>query len=299
MLSLEPEIATLRPTLGDARADALIARARREVFSVYPELRIAAWGGAMLLATAAGLVLKNNLDRLGPLALSLMIGAAAIACYAWTWFRRARATLVADYVLLLGALLVSADVAFIESQYHLFDEQWKHHLIILAVVHAIGAYAYGSRMLLSLSIAALAGWIGFDRAQDPSTLGIPAFATAIVLIGWREADRRFHGPEFSRTFEHFAANVALFGALAFIPDHGIAGLALTAIIVAMVIAWGFAARHEPFVMYAVVYAVIAVVVYLEQRSPGWKPVLFTLIIALAVAVISLVALHRLFARSRA
>ncbi len=296
MLSLESEIEALRPTLGDARADALIARERREVFSVYPELRIAAWGGAMLVATAAGLVLKNNLDRLGPLALSLMIGAAAIACYAWTWFRRSRATLVDDYVLLLGALLVSADVAFIESQYHLLDEQWKHHLIVLAVVHAIGAYAYGSRMLLSLSIAALASWIGFDRAKNPSTLGIPAFATAIVLIGWREADRRFHGAEFSRTFEHFAANVALFGALTFIDDRELVGLALTAIVVAIVIWWGFATRHEPFVIYAVVYAVIGTIVLIARHSSN---VLFVASISLAVAVISLVALHRLFARGRA
>ena len=74
MLSYEPELEQLRPILGDGAANVLIARERREVFSIYPELRLASWGGVMLLATAAGIVLKNNLDRIGPLALAVLEG---------------------------------------------------------------------------------------------------------------------------------------------------------------------------------------------------------------------------------
>src|SRR4051794_25695690 len=107
MLSLQPEIERHREMLGGGVADVLIARERREVFSLAPEIRIAAWGGAMLIATAVGLFVKNNLDRIGPLALSIGIGIIAVACYAWVWLRRSRASLVDDYVLLLGALLVS------------------------------------------------------------------------------------------------------------------------------------------------------------------------------------------------
>src|SRR6185369_3447295 len=112
MLSYEPELESLRPHLGDRAADVLIARERREVFSIYPELRLASWAGVMLLTTAAGIVLKNNLDRIGPLALAVAMGLAAAACYGWVWWRRSRASLVDDYVLLLGALLLSADVGF-------------------------------------------------------------------------------------------------------------------------------------------------------------------------------------------
>ncbi|HKR64733.1 MAG TPA: hypothetical protein VJZ00_13455 [Thermoanaerobaculia bacterium] len=41
MLSFERELESLRPLLGDRETNALIARERREVFSIYPELRIA------------------------------------------------------------------------------------------------------------------------------------------------------------------------------------------------------------------------------------------------------------------
>src|SRR6185295_18258839 len=135
MLSLHPELESLRPLLGESVTDTLLAHERREVFSLQPELRILAWGGAMLLATAAGIVLKNNLDRIGPLVLALLMGLAAAACYVWVWWRRSRASLADDYVLLLGALLLSGDVAFIETQFHLLGSNWYRHYLLLAVVH--------------------------------------------------------------------------------------------------------------------------------------------------------------------
>ena len=298
MLSLEPELQSLRPILGDARADALIARERREIFSVYPELRIAAWLGATLLAAAAGVLLKDNLERLGPLALAILIGVAAAACYAWAWFRRARASVVDDYVLLLGALLVSADVAFIESQFHLFDGAWKRHLLILAAVHAAAAYAYGSRMVLSLSIMALAGYVGVDRTADAKELAVPAFVTAALLVAWREIDRRWRGHEFSRTFEHFAANIALFGGLALLDRDELLGCAVTVAIAALVVWWGFRTKHEPFVLYAVVYAVIAVDAWVIDQLPGTKSILLVIVLSIVASIVTLLALHARFKEVR-
>ena len=299
MLSLESELESLRPLLGDARTNALIARERREVFSVYPELRIAAWLGAALLAAAAGILLSKNLERIGPLALAILIAVAAAACYVWTWLRRARASVVDDYILLLGALLVSADVAFVEAQFHLFDGAWKRHLFILAVVHAIGAYAYGSRMLLSFSIVALAGWIGFDDDRSYRELWIPALITAAVLIVWREVDRRWRGPAFSRTFEHFAANIALAGAFTRLVDDEVVGGLLTLAIAAAVIAWGFRTRSEPFVLYGFVYAVIAVdALLIELLFSGETAALLVIIVSMIASIAALIALHTRFRESR-
>jgi len=192
MLSFEPELERLRPLLGHATADALIARERREVFSIQPELRICAWAGAMLLASAAALVLKNNLERIGPLALALMMAVAASACYAFVWRRRARASLVDEYVLLLGALLVSADLAFIENQFDLFGPAGHRHFALLAVVHGAGAYAYRSRTLLTLALAAVAAWLGVSGTggwpTHPTDFALRAFGAARLRRGRRRAD---------------------------------------------------------------------------------------------------------------
>lgn len=305
MLSFEHEISRLRGTLGDRATDLLIARERREVFSLFPELRIAGWAGAMLIATAAGIVLKNNLDRIGPLALAVLMGLAAAACYAWVWWHRARASLVDDFVLLLGALLLSTDAGFIETQFHLLGEDWHRHFLLLAIVHGVAAYAYKSRMVLSLSITALAAWLGieqksFEAYDDPIAFAVRATICAGVLLAWRAVNRV---EEFAPLFEHFAANLLLSAGVALMIESETRTIAsvLTIVVAAVVIAWGFRTRRESFVLYAFVYAVIAVDVLLGRMIGGEnEEVLFALMVVSAIgAVVALIAIHSRFKDLRA
>jgi len=295
MLSLEPELERLRPLIGNATADALIARERRDVFSVHPELRILAWGGAMLLATAAGLILKNNYDRIGPIAIAALMGVAAAACYVWIWRRRAGQSLVDDYVLLLGGLLLSADVAFVESQFHLFGDKWYRQFLIVAVVHAAGAYAYRSRVLLSLSIAALAAWLGVSRqwwwGGSAAEYSLRAFTCAAILIMWRVANRV---AEFAAVFEHFAANLAFGAAFALMFEKRwlVAGCLLAIAFSIAVIAWGVRTRREAFVLYAFLYGFIAADVLLVDAVDDTGLGLLIVIVSTIVAIPSLLAIHR-------
>lgn len=299
MLSLQPELERLRPLLGDAAAATLIARERREVFSLYAELRVLAWGGAMLLAAAGGLVLKNNLDRIGPIALAAMMGIVAVACYAFVWWRRERASLADDFVLLLGALLVSADVAFIESQFHLLGEAWYRHFLILAVVHGTGAYVFGSRMLLSLAITAFAGWLGVRTGAmfDNPALAVRAFGCAVLLILARIANRK---REFDETYEHFAAVFALLGGLTLTFDSGwhFAGCLITVAIAAAIVWWGFRTKREPFVLYAFLAGVIAMNVVLIELLGGAAGFFF-IILSTIGSIAVLFVLHTRFKEGRA
>lgn len=298
MLSYEPELDELRPLLGDAATDTLIARERREVFSLHPEVRILSWGGAMLVATAAGLVLKNHLDEIGPLALSMLMGLAAAGCYAFVWSRRTRATLVHDYVLLLGALLISADAAFIETQFHLFGTAWHRHFLILAVVHGVTAYLFRSRIVLSLAMTSIAGWLGvrehpFGQAIEYATR---SFACAALLLSWRAIHVHFDSHrerDFAPSFEHFAANVAFVGciSLLFENDTQVIGALLMLVVAAAVIAWGIRVRRELFVLYAVLYAVIGVDALVDAivREQVLTFLFFT--ISAIGAIVALFAIH--------
>ena len=298
MLSLEPEIEGLRPHLGSA-ADALIARERRAVFSIHPELRLCAWAGAMLIAIAAGMLLKNNLERLGPTVLALLIGAAACACYAWAWWHRGRASLIDDYVVLLGALLLSADVAFIEAQFHLLGPAWHRHFLAVAILHGIAAYAFGSRSVLALSIAALAAWLGIEQGRlasielEPPEFAARAFATALLILAWRFANRR---EDFGPVFEHFAANLALAGALAltFHDPTRVVGTAVTLGVASVVIAWGFRTGREWFVLYAVLYAIVAIDALLLEWFGTGELAMLIVFVSLIGAIAILFAIHRRF-----
>jgi hypothetical protein len=307
MLSLETEIEHYRDVLGGAAADLLVARARRDVFSLAPEIRIAAWGGAMLIATAAGLFVKNNYDRIGPLALSLAIGVFAIACYAWVWRRRARAGLVDDYVLLLGALLVSADVGLIESQWHFLDAQWPRHFLLLAVAHGLAAYLYDSKALLSLSITALAAWLGLERrsadvifSSEAARTAPRAFLCATIVIAWRLVHWRWKSTRrFERVFEHFASLLALLGGIALMMAGGTTGVGvlITIIVAAVVMYWGFHVKSEPFVLYGFLAAAIAVDVFLlETLNPPDQLTFLIIAASMIAAIAALIGIHARFRR---
>jgi hypothetical protein len=303
MLSFESELERLRPLLPAGTADALVASERREVFSVHPELRICAWAGAMLLATAAGFVLKNNLERIGPLALAALLGAAAIACYAFVWFRRGRASLADDYVLLLGALLISADAAFIESQFHLFGAAWYRHFLVLAVLHGAAAYLYRSRTLLTLSVAAMASWLGVQQTPFPvfggaRQMSLRVLACACLVLMWRAVNRR---AEFQPTLEHFAFNFIVLTPFVLMFDDGlrILGCVLTIIAAAIVIHLGFRLRRESVALYAFVYAVIAVDVLLIDLVGDGVFAAFVVVLSMIGAIGALFAIHSRFRELRA
>jgi hypothetical protein len=294
MFSLSPELERLRPQHGDARTNALLARERREIFSIHPELRIAAWAGVMLLASAAGVLLKNNLERIGPLALAIALTVVAGACYAFVAWHRNRATLLDDYVLLLGALLISADVAFIESQFHVLGDQWRLHLLLVALLHGVTAYIYRSRVVLSLAITSLAAWINADpRFGRPREYAIGAYLMVATLLVWHELDRRFAKTEFGRTLEHFAANFALLGSLMLIDRDTTFGCLVTMVIAAAVIAWGFRSRSEWFVLYAFLYAVIALNILIITTL---KLEALSFLLVLVSIVGSIIALFRIHAK---
>ncbi len=270
MLSLEPELTTLRDSsaLDDATAARLIAVERREVVSIYPELRMLTWAGVMLIMAGIGLYISKHLDDIGPLAIASGIGIASIACYVWAFWKRGRvASLVDDYVLLLAALLASACIGYVEYHYHLLGANWSRHFLFLAVLHAVTAYFFGSRLVLSLAVASLASWLGIERRTFDAIFDAPvataerAFVCAALVIGWRVVDKvARRETTFSSLFDHSAANLAFWGGLTLAVHHDtrFEGCAITIVLAVASMVYGFRAREGTFVIYAWVYGTIAV-----------------------------------------
>lgn len=288
----------MRDALSTRAIDFLLTRERREHFSVHPEVRICAWLGAMLLATAAGIVLKNNFERIGPIGIAALVAILAAGCYVWTWRRRTRSSIADDSVLLLGALLLSADVAFIESQFHLLGDAWYRHFLIVAVAHGIGAYLYNSRALLTLSIVALAAWMGIEQSTfhriDAQEFSLRCIGMASLLGIWWRVNRR---SEFTSTLELFFANFLLlaFFANMFEERTRLFGCGMTIVSAMMVMRWGFRTRRESFVLFAFVYAVIAVDVLLVDLFSGQDAVVFlVLLVSSIAAIIALIFIHARF-----
>jgi hypothetical protein len=302
MHTLEPELRTLHAAgaLDDDTASRAVALDRREVFSVHGELRALLYGGVLLVTTGVGVLLARRLDQVGPLAIVLAVAAVAAACY-WIAARGRVAGrelgVASDYVLLLGALLASADLAYAERQFGLLGPLWSRHLLLLAALHAVTAYAYRSPLLLAAALAALAGWFGigtpfdgggpFDRSAPQ--IGTSALVCAALIYAWREADRRLRpSTTFGAVFDQFAANLAFWGALAWCSEFPwlYAGLLLVAALAAIVIREGLRRGREPFVVYGVVYAALALCIVIVPRLPGFTVTMgFVLVVVAAAATV--------------
>ncbi len=304
MLSYEPELEGLRATgtLDDASAARLIAIERRDVFSIAAEVRTATWIGVMLIITGAGIVVSKHIKDIGPITLAVLISLASAACYTWAWWRRRQPSLVDDYILLLAALLLSTDVGYLEHQFHLFGPAWPRHFLILAFVHAVVAYLFDSRLVMSLSVGALAAWLGIERnieALDRSgvEIGVRAIICAAIVLVWREVDRRVRpGTHFSDLFAHFIANIAFWGALILTFQERTQWIgALLALAFAVVSArFAFLTNSEMFLMYAYIYGIIAFDWVVSDLLHEAALITLYLVFSTVVAIVGLFITHNRF-----
>jgi len=305
MLTLESEIEALRAQglLPPPVADRLLTIERRAPMSIHAELRVVLWLAVTMIATGLGIFLKKNIDQIGHLTLILIIGAASAGCYliAWRRKRAGKSSAADDYLLLLAALLLSADVGYIETQYHLLGKDWRQYLLIMAGVHGVSAYLYDSRTVLGLSLAALAGWLGIDNSEESFSLhawqaGRKLLTMAALTAVWRflnhQKERWRH---FDEVFDHVVAHTAMMGALVWTFDarYELIGLTVLAGLAAASIAWGIRTRREAFIVYGFIYAVIGVDSFVIptldlDEAAGF----FFLLVTTPLEIVALFMIHR-------
>jgi len=292
MHSLEPELRELHAAGGidDATAARAVALESGAVFSVFEELRGTLYGAVALIVAGLGIVVKNNLDRIGPVTLVIVLALVGAACYASAIRTRLRGkarSIGGDYVLLLGALIVSVDLGYAETQFHWLGADWSRHLLLLAILHAVTAYALDSALVLSVALTSLVGWLGvehgfgdvLDLERAPAAEGLRALAGAGVILVWYAAHRRLDvrrrfdsaRDSFDAVFEHFAANLAFWAALSwcFGDSMRLLGVLLLAGVGTFSILKGLRAAQELFVVYGVVYGALGLSVVLGNliRDP--------------------------------
>lgn len=282
MHSLEAEYLELHAggELDAAAATRAVALERGTVFSVFQELRFALYASVAAITSGIAILLGRNLDRIGPVTLILALAIVAAACYGTAWRSRSRGetrSLGGDYLLLLGALTLSADVGYAESQFHWLGSHWSWQLLILAALHAATAYVLDSRLVLSASLAALAGWFGVEGNWSalpgigtPGREGIQGIVYGGVVLAWREVHRHLRGhAAFLYVFENFAANAGFCGALAlcFARETRLVGLVVLMSAAIVSIHKALRGNQEIFLVYGVCYASLGLCAVEAQVFP--------------------------------
>jgi Predicted membrane protein (DUF2157) len=307
MHSLEMECQELEKAgvIAEPVAAQAAALERGTIFSVFEELRFALYAAVAAITAGIGLLVKDNLDRIGPITLIAVLALASAACYAAALRhgQRKERSIGGDYVLLLGALIVSADLGYAESQFHWLGTEWQWYLLILAAFHGTTAYGLRSRLVLCTSIAALAAWFGiegraatlFNVGGSAARLGTHAIVCAGTLLVWRAANRRLGGPDsFESVFENFAANIGFWGALALCltPGARLLGLVLLAALAAASIFKALRGGEEIFAVYGTAYVALTLCCLEAQVIKYGLAVLLLELATVVAGALLLWSLHR-------
>jgi len=313
MHSLEMELRELRSTgvIDEAAAAQAIALERRTLFSLFEELRVTLYAAVALVITGVGILVKEHLDRIGPLTLILALAIAGAACYVPAVRAKSRGndqSTVTDYLLLLGALVVSADVGYAETQFHWLGANWSRHLLLLTAFHAFTAYTLRSRLVLSVALTSLAGWFGIERGPGNLSpwhfatpeLGLRALLCAAFMLAWREIDGRSYEGRFREVFEHFAANLAFWGAVGWCSNAHMRAVGVVTVLLLAAVATRKALRSgaESFAVYGVGYTALGMSLVVAQVTnlSLWGATLVLVIVLAAAAVLR--RLHDLLRESR-
>lgn len=247
--------------LSEAQAAFFGRVARGELLSVRRELQVALWLGVSLIAAGAGVLVKENLGRLGPATIAAGLGLAAALCLAhvarssppFSWGPVASPALAFDYLLLLGVLLLGSEVAYLETQFGVLGAQWPWHLLLLSVLQLALAFRYDSRAVLSLALASFAAW-----------RGVALSFAAGALIGRHEQAVRLNALVVGALF--FGAGILLARAgrkAHFEPTFGNLGLML---VLGAAVAGMFGERGPGGPWTAALAAVAAATIFLAHRA---------------------------------
>ena len=167
--------------------------ARRGLVSVRFEIRTLLYVGVLLLTSGVGVLVALHQEEIGPLAIAASITLAAAGSLIWvarraapfSWGEVPSPSVAFDYVLLLGLLLVAADLAYVEVQFTVLGPRWAYHLLIVGALYMLAAYRWDSRTALGLALATLAAWRGLSVSLVPAMIGpgvaADLRASAIVL----------------------------------------------------------------------------------------------------------------------
>lgn len=175
---MNPDVADAIPKLVQSgllppeKAPVLLRAAREELVSVHLELRTCLYAGVLLITAGVGLLVKENLDRIGPAVIAAALGLAAAAALAWvarvsppfSWRDVPSPNLAFEYVLLLGVLLAAADLAYVEVKFTPLGADWPWHLLIVSVLTGLAAFRFDSRVVFSLALSTFAAWRGVSVA---------------------------------------------------------------------------------------------------------------------------------------
>ena len=297
--------------IAEAQHHTLAALVRNERFSVFLELNAGLYLG--VLSFVGGLVwtFQTYFTDLGDPFILATFSLLCAGCLSFCFSRASpyshgeveSPNLVFDYVLYLGCLILSAELAYIELRFHLFRGVWEHYLLFSAATFALLAYRFDNRFVLSLALASLAGWFGLRTSafgfKSPDSLRVSALIYGALVAGAGTAlHRQGIKRHFLESYLHVAANVVFVAMVSGLLDRSGGALyfgVLTVISISAIVL-GVRWSRFVFVAYGIAYGYAGISVEVLQRVRSETAFFGYFVMTGALVIGALVIIARRFGR---
>ncbi|MGB8775586.1 MAG: DUF2157 domain-containing protein [Terriglobales bacterium] len=295
----------------------LVGLSRGEPLSLFLELNVLLYAGVLAFVGGLGWTVSTWSRQLGDVVVLTILSTILAACF-WYCFSRAPAwspaetpvlsptfpSPILDYVLYLGSLVWSIELAYVENRFHVLSGQWDLYLLASAALFFFLAYRFDNRFVLSLALSSLAGWFGltishWSAHQDATYRQYALLYCLLVGVGGAVLQRRGLKPHFFGTYLNIVANVLFWAVLSGVfipPGYGLWFLALL-IACGASLAWGLTRRQFAFVAYAAVYGYVGVSSLFLRGVRDRSAVLSYFVVSGVAMLVVLVQIGRRFGRS--
>ena len=289
----------------------LAGLSRGEPFSLFLELNVLLYAGVLAFVAGLGWTVSTWSQQLGDV-LVLTVLSTILAASFWYCFSRAPAwspaetpapSPIFDYVLYLGSLIWSLELAYVENRFHVLSGQLDLYLLASAGLFFFLAYRFDNRLVLSLGLSSLAGWFGLTIShgsahQDAAYREYALLYCLLVGVGGALLQRRGLKPHFFGTYLNIVANVLFWALLSGVFNRQGYGLWFLALLIACgaSVVWGLARRQFAFVAYAAVYGYVGVSSLFLRVVTDESSVLSYFVVSGVAMLVVLVQIGRRFGR---
>ena len=289
----------------------LAGLSRGEPFSLFLELNVLLYAGVLALVAGLGWTVSTWSEQLGDVVVLTVLSAILAACF-WYCFSRAPAwspaetpapSPIFDYVLYLGSLVWSVELAYVEKRFNVMSGRLDFDLLATAVLFFFLAYRFDNRFVLSLGLSSLAGWFGLSisRWSDTPDAAYRQYAILYCLVvgaGGAILQRLGMKAHFFGTYLNIVANVLFWALLSGVFEREGYGLWCLALFLACgaSLVWGLRRRQFAFVAYSAVYGYVGVSSMFLRGVSDETAVLGYFVVTGIAMLVMLVLIGRRFGR---
>jgi predicted membrane protein DUF2157 len=292
----------------DEQNTVLRALIQKDRFSVFLELNALLYVGVVSLVAGLGWTIQTHFKNLGDVfilgVLSLLLAASLYYCVSRAMSFSVSAVespnFVFDYVLYLACLVLSVELGYIEFRFEWLKDAWDNYLLFSSVIFFILAYRFDNRLVLSLALSSLAGWLGlkvsrhgFDY-EGPIRIAALTYALLITVVGtflFRQGIKK----HFLDAYLHIAATVSFIALVSGVDSvNDVPYLAALILLSAASIWLGVRFRRFAFVVYGTVFGYLGLSMKLVSGFRNFETVLGYVVLSAAGVIVSIVLLARRF-----